>query len=58
MGFLETGGAVNVNPERIDDGLGGSLELKLGTVKVGLLPAKEEKEEEGREVLVVDILLG
>lgn len=38
MGFIENGGAVNFNPERIADCLGGCVELKSGTVKAGLLP--------------------
>ena len=54
---METGGAVNFNPDRIADGFGGWFELKSGTVKTGLsLPLLDnggnEVDDEERAVEV------
>ena len=47
----------------MDDGFGGALELKLGTVNIGLLPLaprEEDKVEEGKrdEKMVGGVSLG
>lgn len=40
---------MNVSPDNMDDCFGGTVELKLGTVNVSLLPPEDDEEVEEEE---------